>query len=103
MAIECSGAPGGLETARRLVRPGGTIVLKSTYRGRTELDFVRLVVDEVTLIGSRCGPFAPALDRLARGAFRVADLVEATFDLAAGVDALARAARPGALKVLLRP
>ena len=66
VAIECSGAPGGLDTARRLVRPGGTIVLKSTYRGRTELDFVRLVVDEVTLIGSRCGPFAPALDRLAR-------------------------------------
>lgn len=103
VVVECTGDPGGLATARRLVRPAGTIVLKSTYRGRTDLDFVRLVVDEVTLIGSRCGPFAPALDRLARGALPVASLVDARFDLSAGEDALARAAQPGTLKVILRP
>jgi len=103
VVIECTGDPGGLETARRLVRPAGTIVLKSTYRGRTDLDLVKLVVDEVTLIGSRCGPFAPALDRLARGTVPAAALVDARFPLSAGGDALERAAQPGALKVLLRP
>jgi hypothetical protein len=84
------------------VRPAGTIALKSTYRGRVELDFARLVVDEITLIGSRCGPFAPALERLA-GGLPLEAMVEARYDLAAGADALARAAQPGALKVLLRP
>jgi threonine dehydrogenase-like Zn-dependent dehydrogenase len=103
LVVECTGDPGGLETARRLVRPAGTIVLKSTYRGRTGLDFVRLVVDEITLIGSRCGPFRPALERLAGGALPVGALVEARFDLSSGADALARAAQPAALKVLLRP
>ncbi len=102
VVVDCTGDPGGLETARRLVRPAGTIVMKSTYRGQTAIDFVKLVVDEVTLVGSRCGPFAPALERLARG-FAVRGLVEARFGLADGSDALARAARPGALKVLLRP
>lgn len=102
VVVECTGDPGGLDTARRLVRPAGTIVMKSTYRAQTAIDFVRVVVDEVTLIGSRCGPFAPALERLA-GGIEVAGMVEARFDLASGADALAHAARPGALKVLLRP
>jgi threonine dehydrogenase-like Zn-dependent dehydrogenase len=102
VVVDCTGDPGGLETARRLVRPAGTIVMKSTYRGHAAIDFVRLVVDEVTLVGSRCGPFAPALERLARG-MAVAGLVEACYGLADGADALARAARPGTLKVLLRP
>ena len=100
--VECTGDPSGLEAARRLVRPAGAIVLKSTYRGRTEVDFARVVVDEVTLIGSRCGPFPPALARLA-GGLPVTEMVEARFDLSACPDALARAAQPGALKVLLRP
>jgi threonine dehydrogenase-like Zn-dependent dehydrogenase len=103
VVVECTGDASGLEAARRLVRPAGTIVLKSTYRGRTEVDFARIVVDEVTLIGSRCGPFAPALERLVRGQVPVTALVEARFDLAAGLEALERAARPAALKVLLRP
>jgi threonine dehydrogenase-like Zn-dependent dehydrogenase len=103
VVVECTGDPGGLTTARRLVRPAGAIVLKSTYRGQAGLDFVRLVVDEIRLIGSRCGPFAPALERLARGALPVAALVEARFDLSSGTDALERAGQPGALKVLLRP
>lgn len=103
VVVECSGDPGGLAAARRLVRPAGTIVLKSTYRGRTELDFAPLVVDEITLVGSRCGPFAPALERLGRGDVPAAALVEASFDLAAGPEALAHAAGKAALKVLLRP
>jgi threonine dehydrogenase-like Zn-dependent dehydrogenase len=102
VVVECTGDATGLEAARRLVRPAGTIVLKSTYRGRTEADFARLVVDEVTLVGSRCGPFAPALERLARG-LPVASLVDARFDLSAGALALARARQPGTLKVLLQP
>jgi threonine dehydrogenase-like Zn-dependent dehydrogenase len=103
VVVECTGDASGLGTARRLVRPAGTIVLKSTYRGQTGIDFVRLVVDEVTLIGSRCGPFVPALERLARGTLPLGALVDAAFDLSAGLDALARAAQPATLKVLLRP
>jgi len=61
VAVECTGNAEGLELARRAVRPRGTIVLKSTYRGRTSLDVSRLVVDEITLVGSRCGPFVPPL------------------------------------------
>ena len=103
VAVECTGNPSGLEAARRLVRPGGAIVLKSTYRGRTEVDFAGIVVNEVTLIGSRCGPFVPALERLTRGLVPVTAMVEARFPLEACADALERAAQPGALKVLLRP
>src|SRR5207248_8541762 len=61
VAIECTGNPEGFALARRAVRPRGTIVLKSTYAGDTRLNLSAVVVDEITLVGSRCGPFAPAL------------------------------------------
>jgi threonine dehydrogenase-like Zn-dependent dehydrogenase len=101
VAVECTGNPDGLDLARTAVRPRGTIVLKSTYAGRTSLDISRIVVDEVTLVGSRCGPFAPALRLLAERRVEVAPLVHARFPLAAAAAALAEAARPGVLKVLL--
>jgi threonine dehydrogenase-like Zn-dependent dehydrogenase len=103
VVVECTGRSEGLTLARRLVRPRGTIVLKSTYAGERRLDFSSLVVDEVTLVGSRCGPFAPALDLLARGAVDVRPLIHARFPLADGVVAFEEAARPGVMKVLVEP
>jgi threonine dehydrogenase-like Zn-dependent dehydrogenase len=101
VTVECTGNEEGLELARRAVRPRGTIVLKSTYHGRTSLDISRIVVDEITLVGSRCGPFAPALALLAERRVDVAPLVHARFPLSDALAAFAEAARPGALKVLV--
>ncbi len=67
IVVECTGNPSGLDLALKAVRPRGTIVLKSTYAGKAELDVSRIVVDEITLVGSRCGPFAPARDALTHG------------------------------------
>jgi threonine dehydrogenase-like Zn-dependent dehydrogenase len=103
VTVEASGSPGGFETALRLLRPRGTLVLKSTFHGVTELNFAPVVVDEISIVGSRCGRFAPALELLSRGAVDVDSLVHAEFPLAEGVRALERAAEPGVLKVLLRP
>ena len=103
MVIECTGNPDGLALARALVRPRGTIVLKSTYHGEVPLNLSGLVVDEVTLVGSRCGPFAPALALLAGGGLEVADMVDQRFTLDDGVAAFAAAAAPGVLKVLIAP
>jgi threonine dehydrogenase-like Zn-dependent dehydrogenase len=101
VTIECTGNEAGLELARRAVRPRGTIVLKSTYHGRTALDISRIVVDEITLIGSRCGPFAPALALLAEKRVDVSPLVHARFPLQDAVAGFAEAARPGVLKILV--
>jgi threonine dehydrogenase-like Zn-dependent dehydrogenase len=103
LVVEATGNPGGFAAARRLVRPRGTIVLKSTYRGALTLDASALVVDEVTLVGSRCGPFSAALNLLASGRIDPRPLVEARYPLAGAPAALAHAARPGALAVLLEP
>ncbi len=103
LVVECTGNPDGFDLARRAVRPRGTIVLKSTYKGDARVSFAPLVVDEVTLVGSRCGPFAPALDLLARGLVDVKPLVHARYALRDGVAAFEHAARPGVMKVLLEP
>lgn len=102
VVVECTGRPEGFAAARRILRPRGTLVLKSTYHGRVEADLTGLVVDEITLVGSRCGPFPPALRMLERGLVDVRSLISAVYPLAQGVEAFARAAEPGVLKVLLR-
>ncbi len=101
VVVECTGNPDGLALAARVVRPRGTIVLKSTYHGEAHLDVSRLVVNEVTLVGSRCGPFPRALEVLAAREIDVGPLVHARYPLREGVRAFAEAARPGTLKVLL--
>jgi threonine dehydrogenase-like Zn-dependent dehydrogenase len=103
VVVEASGHPAGLALARRAVRPGGTIVLKSTYAEKAELDFSLLVVDEITLIGSRCGPFPEALQALAAGKVDPVPLIEGRYGLEDGLQAMTQAAEPGALKVLLQP
>jgi threonine dehydrogenase-like Zn-dependent dehydrogenase len=102
VAIECTGNPQGLERARRAVRPRGTIVLKSTYHGEATVNLSAIVVDEITLVGSRCGPFAKALRLMAGGGLDVSDLVSAVRPLAEAEAAFEAAGRPGTLKVLVR-
>ena len=99
LVVEVTGNPEGFAMARRLVRPGGTLVMKSTYAGALQVDASMLVVDEITLVGSRCGPFAPALELLASGAIEVDDLIAARFPLNKGLEAFEVAAQPGTLKV----
>ncbi|MBC7225881.1 MAG: alcohol dehydrogenase catalytic domain-containing protein [Thermoflexales bacterium] len=101
VVVECTGRPEGFAAARRILRPRGTLVLKSTYHGQVEADLTGLVVDEITLVGSRCGPFPPALRLLQRGLVDVRPLVSAVYPLARGLEAFARAAELGVLKVLL--
>jgi len=101
VAIECTGNPAGFAMARNALRPRGTLVLKSTYAGKLAIDVSSLVVDEITLVGSRCGPFAPALELLATGKVDVEPLIEHRFPLAQGLAAFEKAAEPGVLKVLL--
>jgi alcohol dehydrogenase len=97
--VDCTGQPGGLQTARRLVRPRGRLILKSTFHDSSRLNLSMVVVDEVALIGSRCGPFAPALRLLGRGLVVTEPLIAATYDLREGLEAFAAA--QGKLKVLL--
>jgi len=103
VAVECTGNPDGFAVAQRAVRPRGTLVLKSTYAGALTLDASALVVNEVTLVGSRCGPFAPALRLLAEGRVAVQPLIHARHPLGEGVAAFEEAQRTGVLKVLVEP
>lgn len=99
--VECSGQPGGLALARKILRPRGTLVMKSTYHGDVSVNLSALVVDEITLVGSRCGPFAPALRLLERGLVAVEPLVSAVYPLSRWTEAFAAAQEKGVLKVLL--
>lgn len=101
IAVECTGNAEGFALARRALRARGTLVMKSTYAGSLQIDASALVVDEIHLIGSRCGPFAPALALLSAGAVDVLSLLEERFPLERGVEAFARAGERGAMKVLL--
>jgi threonine dehydrogenase-like Zn-dependent dehydrogenase len=103
LIVECTGQPGGFLRARQLLRPRGTLVLKSTYHGLVQADLSGLVVDEITVVGSRCGPFAPAIRLLSQGLVDVLSLVEAEYPLDEALAAFEHAARRGALKVLVRP
>lgn len=103
VVVDCTGTSQGFQIALELVRPRGTIVLKSTYAGIPQADLTRLVVNEVTLVGSRCGPFEPALRLLEQGMVHVEPLIEARYGLDDVQQAIEQASKPGALKVLLVP
>jgi threonine dehydrogenase-like Zn-dependent dehydrogenase len=102
VVVECTGSPRGLPLAARLVKPRGTIVLKSTYHGALDWNPAPLVVDEITVIGSRCGPFEPALSLLARGSVRVLPFLSAVYPLERWEAAFRAARRADAFKILLR-
>ena len=103
VVIEASGSAGGFALALDLLRPRGILVLKSTFHGATEVDAARIVVDEISVVGSRCGRFAPALELLQAGRVNVEGLISDEFNLADGVQAMLRASEPGVLKIVLRP
>ena len=101
--VEATGNDAGFAHSLRIVRPRGTLVLKSTFHGNANINLTKLVVAEINVVGSRCGPFAPALRLLERGAVQVRPLVEAGYPLDDALAAFEHAARPGVRKVLLRP
>ncbi len=103
VVVECTGSPAGFDQALDLLRPEGTLVLKSTYADPGAINLSRVVVDEIRVIGSRCGPFKPALAALASGRVDPLPLIDAVYPLADGLAAMEHAARPGALKVLMQP
>jgi threonine dehydrogenase-like Zn-dependent dehydrogenase len=103
VTVEASGSPAGFELALDLVRPRGSLVLKSTFHGLTEINSARIVVDEISVVGSRCGRFAPALELLENNAVDVLSLINEEWPLSDGLRAMERAAEAGVLKVLLRP
>jgi threonine dehydrogenase-like Zn-dependent dehydrogenase len=101
VSVECTGNPEGFAIALRALRPRGTLVLKSTYAGNLSINASALVVDEITLVGSRCGPFPEALKLLAEHKVDVSPLIQARYPLADGLKAFAHAQQKGVLKVLL--
>lgn len=101
LSVECTGNPEGFAIARRALRPRGTLVLKSTYAGHLTFDASSLVVDEITLIGSRCGPFPQALQVISQGQVDVKYLIQSHYPLDEAIAAFDRAQERGILKVLL--
>jgi 2-desacetyl-2-hydroxyethyl bacteriochlorophyllide A dehydrogenase len=102
IVVEATGSVDGFATARRAVRPRGTIVLKSTYKEHLQVNFSSIVVDEITLVGSRCGSFDPAIKLLENSRVDPTPLIERRYALKDARAALAHASQPGALKVLLQ-
>lgn len=100
--VDATGSPEGLRAAVRMTRPRGTVVMKSTVHGEVAIDTAGIIVNEITLIGSRCGRFEPAIQLLELGSVDVAPLLSAEFPLSRAPEAFARAAQSGVLKVLLR-
>jgi len=103
LVVEATGSPEGLGEALRLVEPRGTVVMKSTFREPAEFDTAKLVVDEIKLIGSRCGNFQTALNLLRQGSVNVQALISKTFPLQAGLEAFEYVEKNECLKVLLFP
>lgn len=102
IVVDTTGSPSGFETARTAVRSRGTIVMKSTYAGTLEINASSLVVDEITLIGSRCGPFGPALNLMKKDQLvDPVSLVENSFHITDSIAAINKAGERGVLKVLL--
>jgi len=101
VVVEATGSPAGFAAACRITRPRGTLVLKSTFHGDVQFNLSRIVVDEITVVGSRCGPFAAALRLLEQRRVEVEPLIHARYSLDNGLAAFEQAKAPGALKVLI--
>ena len=101
IVVECTGAASGFDQARRMLRPRGTLVLKSTFEGLTSANLTAIVVDEISVVGSRCGPFATALRLLEQKRVDVLSLIQARYPLSDGLSAFDQARHKGTLKVLL--
>ena len=102
LVVECTGSAPGLELAMQLVRPRGCIFLKSTVADMSTLHLAPIVIDEIRVQGSRCGPFAPALRALSQRRIDVLPLISARYSLDEGLDAFDHAGKKGTLKVLVQ-
>jgi threonine dehydrogenase-like Zn-dependent dehydrogenase len=102
VVVEATGSPGGFALARKAIRPRGTLVMKSTYKGEMSVNFSSIVVDEINIIGSRCGPFEPALRLMESRQVDPTVLVAEEFQLTNALKAFERAAETGVLKVLVQ-
>lgn len=103
VVVEATGSPSGFALARRAIRPRGILILKSTYKGEMNVNFSSVVVDEINIIGSRCGPFEPALHLMESKQVDPTVLIAAEFKLNDALKAFEHAAEPGVLKVLVEP
>ena len=103
IVVEATGSPSGFSLARQAIRPRGTLVLKSTYKGELNVNFSSIVVDEINIIGSRCGPFEPALRLMESKQVDPTVLIDAEYSLADALKAFEHAAESGVLKVLVEP
>jgi threonine dehydrogenase-like Zn-dependent dehydrogenase len=101
VVVDCTGSTSGLETALNLVRPNGTVILKTTVAGPHAMSLAPVVIDEVRVIGSRCGPFPKAIAALENRSIDVKPLIEAEFSLDHAEEAFEVAGRRGARKVLM--
>jgi threonine dehydrogenase-like Zn-dependent dehydrogenase len=101
IVVDCTGSAAGFEYALQMVRPRGTIVLKSTVAAGVAINLAPVVIDEINVVGSRCGPFKEAIRALAEKRVDVASLIHRRMKLEQGVEAMQLAARPGVLKVIV--
>ncbi|HSN94408.1 MAG TPA: hypothetical protein VLR89_05040, partial [Anaerolineaceae bacterium] len=101
VVVEVTGSADGFAISKRLLRAAGTLVLKSTFAGDVSVNLSSLVVDEIHLIGSRCGPFAPALRLMESGQVDLTPLIQAKYSVKDSLEAFEEAAKPGRLKVLI--
>lgn len=101
VVVEATGSPDGFNLARKAIRPRGTMVLKSTYKGEMNVNFSSIVVDEITLLGSRCGPFEPALRLLEKREVDPGVLIAGQYKLKDSLKAFEKASQTGILKILL--
>jgi threonine dehydrogenase-like Zn-dependent dehydrogenase len=101
VVIDCTGSPEAFSICVNLVKPRGKIVLKSTYEGQVSTDLTSVAVNEIQIIGSRCGPFEAALRTLDRGLVDVEALIDARYRIEDGAAAFNHASQPGILKVVL--
>lgn len=101
VVVEVTGSSAGFNLARKAIRPRGTLVLKSTYKGDVNVNFSSIVVDEINIIGSRCGPFAPALRLMEKRKVDPTVLIAEEYKLSNAIKAFDKAAQAGVLKVLV--
>ena len=103
LVVEATGSNSGFVDTMKLVKPRGIVILKSTIASRENLDLTPTIINEITLIGSRCGLFKPAIDALASGIISVNSMIDSTFPLEKFEDAIVHAKKPNTLKVFLKP
>jgi threonine dehydrogenase-like Zn-dependent dehydrogenase len=103
LVVEATGSNSGFADTMKLIKPRGTVILKSTIASRENLDLTPTVVNEITLIGSRCGLFKPAIDALATGMVSVDSMIDSTYPLEKFSEAIEHAKKPDTLKVFLKP